>query len=140
MLTVALILTANAQSLKDYTGHYEFFEDGGKTAGDTAVFVGHGLKIEPDGAVKLNADGFQTARDLIGTARIEGGKLKIYFTLYNDEGINSFTPYEAEDLLLILEFKTVSGKKVLWTTFGKYQPAIISAETGGGIYFKATKK
>lgn len=136
LLSIAFVFSANAQSLKDYVGKYEFSEDGGKTAGGDPIFVGHDLEIKADGGAALTANGFQTARDLLGVAKFEGGKLNIYFTLYNSEGVNTFTPYEGDDLLLSLEWKTVSGKKVLWTNFGKYEPSVITAKKSGGVYFK----
>lgn len=139
LLSIAFVFSANAQSLKDYAGKYEFFEDGGKTAGGDPIFVGHDLEIKEDGGVTLTANGFQTARDLLGVARLEGGKLNIYFTLYNSEGVNTFTPYEGDDLLLTLEWKTVSSKKVLWTNFRKYEPSVITAKKNGGVYFKKSK-
>lgn len=139
MLSVALIFSADAQSLKDYVGKYEFYEEDGKTAGGTPVFVGHDLEIKADGGIALTANGFQTGRDLLGVAKFENGKLNIHFTLYNDEGANSTTPYNGDDLLLTLEWKTVSGKKVLWTTFGKYKPALITVKKTGGVYFKKSR-
>ncbi len=139
VLTAICAFSANAQTLKTFAGKYELFEDGGKTAGGTAIYVGHSLKINADGGVTLTADGYQTARDLICTAKIEGGKLNIYFTLYNADGTNSLTDYNADDLMLTLEYKQVKGKKVLWTTFGKYTPVVNSAKKGGGVYFKKSK-
>lgn len=138
-LGIAFVFSVNAQNLKEYAGKYEFYEEDGKTAGGTPVFVAHDLEIKADGGVTLSANGYQTAKDLLGVAKIEGGKLNIYFTLYNSEGANTFTPYEGDELLLTLQWKTISNKKVLWTTFRKYKPALITAKTKGGTYFKKSK-
>ena len=136
MLSIAFVFSANDQT--NFVGKYEFYEDGGKTAGETPVFVGHSLEIAADGGAKLTADGFQTARDLICLAKTEGSKVSIYFTLYNTDGANS-SDYNMDVLLLTLEYKMVNGKKVLWTTWGKYQPAIVVAKKTGGVYFKKSK-
>ncbi|MBX7174403.1 MAG: hypothetical protein K1X72_25750 [Pyrinomonadaceae bacterium] len=138
VLSLVLVFSANAQGLKDYVGKYEFSEEDGTTPGGAPVVVGHDLEIKADGGVTLTANGFQTGRDLLGVAKFENGKLNIYFTLYND-GANSTTPYDGDELLLTLEWKTVAGKKVLWTTFGKYKPALITAKRTGGVYFKKSK-
>ncbi len=139
ILSAAFVLSANAQIPKQFVGTYTFGEDGGKTGGGDPIWVGHDLEIKADGSATLTANGFQTARDLIGIAKMENGKLNIYLTLYNGEGVNNSTPYESDDLLLTLEYKTVSGKKVLWTTWGKYQPSVVTAKKGGGVYFKKTE-
>jgi Family of unknown function (DUF5991) len=132
MLSVAFALTANAQIPKQFM----FGEDGGKTAGGDNIWVGHDLKIKADGSASLSANGFQTEKDLICTAKSVGSKVMIYFTLYNADGVNTLTKYKGGDLLLTLEYKTVKGKKVLWTTFGKYEPSVITPKKGGGVYFK----
>jgi len=133
------VIAANAQASAGLTGKFAFTENGGKTAGGIAVFVGHDLTINADGTTALTANGFQTARDLICQAKTVGGKTMIYLTLYNTEGVNSFTPYEIGDLLLTLEQRTVKGKKVIWTTWGKYQPSVISPKKTGGVYFVRAK-
>lgn len=61
MLSVAFVFTANAQTAK-FVGTYEFGEDGGRTAGGTAIFVGHDLNIKADGTATLTANGYQTSR------------------------------------------------------------------------------
>ena len=136
-LSIAFAITANAQT--NFVGKYTFYEDGGKTAGGTGIGIGHELEIKSDGTVILNAAGFQTARELIGTIKTVGSKVMIYFTLYDANGVNSGTDYKAEDLLLTLEYKAVKGKINLWSTFGKYEPVVVTAKKAGGIYFKKSK-
>jgi hypothetical protein len=136
MLSIAFALSANAQIPKQFVGSYTFGEEGGKTAGGDPIWIGHDLNITADGSATLSANGFQAARDLICTAKSSGAKVMIYFTLYNADGANSATDYNDGDLLLTLEEKTVKGKKMIWTTFGKYKPSIISAKKTGGVYFK----
>ena len=133
---MAFVWASNAQEL---AGKFEFYEDGGRTAVGGAVFVGHMLELGADGTAKLTADGFQTSRDLIGTYKTIGGKTSVYFSSYNEDGVNSLTDYKKGELLLTLEVRTVKGKKVFWTTFAAYKPAINTASKPGGIYFKRSK-
>jgi hypothetical protein len=136
MLSVAFALTANAQT--NFAGKYEFYEDGGKTAGGTAVFVGHDLTINADGSGKLTAAGYQTSKDIFIKTKTVGSKLQILFVKFGEDQTGA-TDLEDGNLLLTLEYKTVKKKKVLWTTFGKYNPAVFDAKKGGGIYFKKAK-
>lgn len=134
MFSLFAVISANAQ--KNYVGSYEFSEDGGKTAGGTVVYVGHDLQIKSDGTATLTANGFQTAKDYICKTKIVGSKLQIIFQKNNPEREATSEPYKGGEILLTLEWKTVKGKKVLWTTFGKYRPSVNEAKKGGGIYFK----
>ncbi|MEK7723920.1 MAG: DUF5991 domain-containing protein [Acidobacteriota bacterium] len=138
MLSVAFVFTANAQTAK-FVGTYEFSEDGGKTAGGTAIYVGHDLNIKADGTATLTANGYQTSKDIIAKTKMVGTKLQLIFDKYNAEGFNTFESYKGGELLFTLEWKTVKGKKVLWTTFGKYEPAAIGFKKTGGVYFKKSK-
>ena len=137
-LSFAFVFTANAQNAK-FAGSYEFGEDGGKTAGDTVIYVGHDLQISADGTATLVANGYQTSKDIIAKTKTVGSKLQLIFVKYNAAGINTFESYKGGEILLTLEYKTVKGKKVLWTTFGEYKPAVFEAKKGGGIYFKKSK-
>ena len=138
MLGIAFVFTANAQTAK-FVGTYEFGEDGGRTAGGTAIFVGHDLNIKADGTATLTANGYQTSRDIIAKTKMVGTKLQVIFDKYNAEGFNAFESYKGGALLFTFEWKTVKGKKVLWTTFGKYEPVVNSAKKSGGVYFKKSK-
>ena len=136
-LCAAFVFSANAQT--NYVGKYEFYEDGGKTAGGTGVQVGHELQINSDGTGRLNAAGFQTAKEMFIKTKAVGNKLQVIFDKYDEDGVNSFTSYTGGEVLLTLEWKTVKGKKVLWTTFGKYEPSVLTAKKSGGVYFKKSK-
>lgn len=120
----------------DWVGSYEFSEDGGKNAGGTAIFIQHDLEIVSgdDGMIAfLKSNGYQTSRDLICTAKIEGGKLNIYFESYGEGNI--FESYQPGDLLLTLERKTEKGKAVLLTHWGKFTPVMPKNERSGKVYF-----
>jgi hypothetical protein len=136
MLSVAFVFTANAQT--NFVGKYEFYEDGGKNAGGTAIFVGQDLTINADGSGKLTAAGYQTSKDIFIKTKAVGSKLQILFVKFGEDQTGP-TDLEVDDLLLTIEYKTVKKKKVLWTTFGKYNPAIYEAKKGGGIYYKKSK-
>jgi hypothetical protein len=138
MLSVAFVFSVNAQS-SNYVGNYEFSEDGGKTAGGTAVFVGHGLKIKSDGTAIVTADGYQTSKHIIAKTKMVGKKMQLIFEKYDAENHAGPETLSEGDLLLTIEWKTVKGKKVLWTTFDKHTPSVFDAKKGGGIYFKKSK-
>lgn len=123
-------LTANAQS---WAGKYEFSEEGGRTAGGTAIFVGHELEISSSGAVTIKSAGYQTSIDLVGTAKEEGGKLNIYFASYGED--NMFEKYSSGDLLFSLERKKVKGATRLITTWGKFEP-VVGNTARTGLFFK----
>jgi Family of unknown function (DUF5991) len=136
MLSVAFVFTANAQG--NFVGKYEFFEDGGKNAGGTAIFVGQDLTINADGSGKLTAAGYQTSKEIFFNTKVVGSKLQVLFEKYGEDHSGP-TNLEAGSLLLTLEYKTVKKKKVLWTTFAGYTPAVFNAKKGGGIYYKKAK-
>jgi Family of unknown function (DUF5991) len=136
IFSVVFVFTANAQS--NFVGKYEFFENGGKNVGGTAIFVGHDLSINADGSGKLTAAGYQTSKDMFIKTKTVGSKLQILFVKFGEDQTGP-TDLEVDDLLLTIEYKTVKKKKVLWTTFGKYSPAVFEAKKGGGIYYKKSK-
>ncbi|MBK8151512.1 MAG: hypothetical protein IPK58_25785 [Acidobacteria bacterium] len=119
-----------------WTGRYEFEELGGKTSGGTAIIVNHEIEItdSDDGLIALiRGTGFQTSRDLVGNARVEGEKLLIYFNSYNED--NVLEPYAEGDLLLTLERR----KGELLTFWGKYLPVVQKNEKTGKVYFTKVK-
>jgi hypothetical protein len=137
MLSVAFVFTANAQA--NFVGTYQFSEDGGRTAGGTAIIVGHDLTINADGTGRLTAVGYQTSKEMFIKTKLVGTKLQVIFDKYDPDGANTFESYKGDEILLTIEYKTVKKKKVLWTTFGKYEPVVGTAKKGGGVYFKKSK-
>jgi hypothetical protein len=137
---VLFSLAAPAQKA-EWLGSYAFDEDGGKTAGGTAIFISHQLDLaEAEGGLMatLQSNGYQTSRDLICTARIEGARLLIHFDSYGEN--NVFEPYEQGDLLLTLERRTVKGRTEILTHWGKFQPVVPKNEKTGKVYFTKTKE
>lgn len=121
----------------DWTGAYQFDEDGGKTAGGSAINIYHILEIREsaDGLMAtLKSNGFQTSVDLICTAKTENNKLFIYFAGYGED--NVFEKYTEGDLLLTLEKK--DGK--ILTFWGKFLPSIEKNEKSGKVYFQKLKQ
>lgn len=135
-LCAVFVFSANAQS---YVGKYEFTEDGGRTAGGTGIVIGHDLTINADGTGRLTAAGYQTSKEMFIKTKEVGKKLQVIFDKYDEEGANMFTPYKGGEVLFTLEWKTVKAKKVLWTTFGKYEPVAIEFKKSGGKYFVKKK-
>jgi len=135
LVLMLFCLAANAQ--KEWLGNYSFDEDGGKTAGGTGISVGHSIDVveSDDGLVAtVQSNGYQTSRDLICKAKVEGAKLLIYFDSYGEN--NVFEPYEKGDLLLTLERKTVKNKTEILTFWGKFQPVVPQNEKTGKVYFQ----
>lgn len=125
----------NAQT--SWVGKYEFDENGGKTAGGTVIFITHELFIEQTDnglLATINSNGYQTSSELIGTAKVEGDKLLIYFDSYGEN--NMFENYAQGDLLLTLEKKTVKSKTDVLTFWNKFQPIIDKNQKTGKVYFK----
>lgn len=120
----------------DWVGNYEFSEDGGRNAGGTAIFIQHDIEIVSgdDGLIAfVKSNGYQTSKDLVCTAKIEGGRLNIYFESYGED--NVFESYKKGDLLLGLERKTDKGNTVLLTHWGKFTPIISKKDKFGKTYF-----
>jgi len=137
VVTFLLALTAAAQNV--WKGSYYFGEDGGKTAGGTGIFIEHQLKIfdgDNEIAATIESNGFQTSANLVCTAKIEGAKIMLYFQSYGED--NMFEKYQPGDLLLTLERKTVKGKSVILTYWGKFTPAIEKNGIQGKVYFEKT--
>jgi hypothetical protein len=139
LFVLLLGIAANAQA--DWTGAYEFDEDGGKTTGGTVVFISHQLEIRDtdDGLMAfIKSNGYQTSKDLICTAKAEGSKILIYFESYGED--NVFESYETGDLLLTLEMKTSKGKTEILTYWNEFQPIVPKNEKSGKIYFRKREK
>ena len=114
----------------------QFDEDGGKNAGGAAIFITHQLSVAEtdDGLiVTLQSNGYQTSKDLTGTAKVQGDKLLIYFEDYGEN--NVFETYQKGDLLLTLERKTAKGKTEILTHWGKFTPVVPKNEKSGKVYF-----
>jgi hypothetical protein len=136
-----LLCATLAQAQIDWTGAYEFDEDGGKTTGGTVVFVNHQLEVRDsdDGLVAfIKSNGFQTSKDLICTAKAQGNKLLIYFESYGED--NVFEPYEEGDLLLTLERQTAKGKTQILTYWNKFEPLVPKNAKSGKVYFRQLEK
>lgn len=136
-----LILTFNlaVQAQSSWVGTYEFDEDGGKTAGGTVIFISHRLEIKKSEnglLATLQSNGYQTSKDLIGTAKTNGDKLSIYFAGYGEN--NVFDTFEPGDLLLTLERRTVKNKPEILTFWNKFLPVVPKNEKSGKIYFVKT--
>lgn len=130
-----ICIAANAQS--DWSGSYDFSEDGGTTAGGTAVFISHQIDISEsdDGyVVMIKSAGYQTSKDLVCNAKVQGNKLLVYFDSYGED--NVFESYKQGDLLFTLENKTAKGKTEILTYWGKFTPSINPKAKSGKVYFK----
>lgn len=140
LVLAAFAVAARAQPESgDWTGAYQFSEDGGRTVGGTAIFVAHDLKIvrTDDGLVAyLESSGYQTSRDLVARAAPQGDRLLLYFESYGEN--NVFETYREGDLLLTLERRKIKGKPVILTFWNKFLPIVPKNEKSGQVYFQKT--
>lgn len=135
LFTFFLCLSAKAQS--EWIGTYEFSEDGGKTAGGTAIFITHQIDImeSDDGLIAMiKSNGYQTSKDLIAKAKLSGSKISFYFESYGED--NVFENFKEGDLLFSLEQRIEKGKTNILTFWDKFQPAIEKNEKSGKVYFQ----
>lgn len=136
-LVLIFVFCSVLQAQTSWLGKYEFYEDGGRNAGGTKIFVAHELEIrqaENNLMATLQSNGYQTSKDLICVAKANGDKLEIYFDSYGEN--NLFESYEQGDLLLTLEKKTVKGRTETLTFWNKFQPIVPKNESSGKVYFK----
>lgn len=133
IVAALFFMTVVVGAQTDWKGSYAFHENGGRTAGGTAILISHELSIFDGGdglAASIESNGYQTSTDLVCTAKVEGAKLMIYFQNYGEN--NMFEPYQPGDLLLTLERK---GKSIV-THWGKFTPAIEKNGKSGKVYFQ----
>jgi len=124
-----------------WIGHYSFTEDGGKTAGGTAIVVTHELRImdSDDGLIAtIESNGYQTSKDLLCKVRISGNKAMLYFEGYGES--NVFEMYTKGQHMLTLEQKTEKGKSVLLTHWAAFKPIVSKNEKNGKVYFQRTEE
>lgn len=127
----AFVFSASAQT--NWVGFYEFYEDGGKTAGGSKIFVAHDLEVfETDDGLKarIKANGFQTSRDINAAAKVEGAKISFYLEGYGEDNVLEL--YEPDELLFSLEIK---NKKMV-TNWNSYKPALAEKPVSGKEMFK----
>jgi hypothetical protein len=119
-----------------WVGDYIFGEDGGKTAGGSAIFVVHSLAIHREaGALvaEITSQGYQTSRHVVGVVKVTGNVARIYFKSYG-EG-NMYQPYQEGDLLLTLKRVAQKGGIRILTYWNAFEPAI-KPLGNGRVYFK----
>ena len=140
ILAVSVLLMAStAFGQSSWVGNYVFEEDGGRTAGGTAIFITHELNVmaTDDGLTgTLQANVYQTSKDLICTVKADAAKLMIYFDSYGEN--NVFEPYKKGDLLFTLERKKIKGKDVIVTNWGKYTSVSEEKPVSGKVRFVNT--
>lgn len=135
VLSLCFTIVVGAQT--NWKGSYQFGENGGKTHGGTAIIISHELNVLDGGdglTATLDSNGYQTSAELVCKAKIEGSKLLIFFQSYGET--NMFEPYKEGDLLLTLERRTLKGKTVILTHWGKFTPSIPKNERSGKVYFR----
>ena len=138
-LVFALIFASASLAQSEWVGTYTFDEDGGRTAGGTAIFISHELVVmETDDGLRatLQSNGYQTSKDLICTAKVKANKLEIYFESYGED--NVFESYARGDLLLTLEKKP--GRAELLTWWGKFTPIVPEKPKTGKVFFVKSAK
>jgi hypothetical protein len=123
----------------DWVGTYTFPEGGGRTAGNTGIFVEHTIKVYRQDErliADMDAGGFQVSINLRCFAKAEGDTLNLYFERYREDNIPE--PYRRKQLLLSLERSTYRGKTRILTYWVAYRPAFRSVKSGR-VYFKKSE-
>ncbi len=137
VIIFAILLSGSAFAQERWVGHYTFEENGGKTAGGSAIIVSHDVEIidTDDGLIaEIKANGFQTSRDLTAKVKIEGQKALFYFESYGEDNILS--TFKEGELLFTLERKN----NQLLTTWGAYTDVTGKFAKPGKVYFEKLKK
>jgi hypothetical protein len=125
-----------SENREAWVGTYTFQEGGGRTAGDTGMFVEHTIKVYRRGeelVADLDAAGFQVSVSLRCAAKAEGDRLNLYFESYREDNVTE--PYRRGQLLLSLERSTYRGKTRILTYWAAYRPAFQTARSGR-VYFR----
>ena len=121
-----------------WEGTYTFLEGGGRTAGDTGMFVEHTIKVYRRGeglVADLDAAGFQVSVSLRCAAKAEGDRINLHFESYREDNVKE--PYRRVQLLLSLRRSIYHGKTRILTYWAAYSPAF-RALRSGRIYFRKT--
>jgi hypothetical protein len=130
------LFVAAARAQSPWAGSYTYEENGGRTAGGTGIFITHELNVLDGGdglTATIQANGYQTSKDLMCIAKAEGTKLMIYIEGYGEN--NVFESYSKGDLLLTLERKKIKGKDVIVTYWGKYTSITEEKPVNGKVRF-----
>ncbi|MBD0325716.1 MAG: hypothetical protein ICV68_04760 [Pyrinomonadaceae bacterium] len=125
-----------AQDESFWLGTFGFGEDGGKTAGGSAIYVFHKIEIYREGnglMAAIESNGYQTARQLVCDVKLHGRRAEFYFKHYGET--NLFQNYKEGQLLLTLERTTRNKRALLLTYWGAFQPATRPLRSGR-VYFK----
>lgn len=121
-----------------WEGTYTFQEGGGRTAGDTGMFVEHTVRVyrrDEKLIADVDAAGFQVSVSLRCVAKAEGRRLNLYFESYREDNITE--PYRRGQLLLSLGRSTSRGRTRILTYWAAYRPAFQTAKSGQ-VYFRKT--
>jgi hypothetical protein len=127
-----------ADRLDEWVGEYSFDEDGGRTAGGSVIYVVHQLTVEREGGAlkaRLESNGYQTYAASECEARVEAGRLKIFFLRHADENVFLRGDYKAGDHLLTLARSGRGRRARLLTYWGKFRPQFRRARQGR-VYFE----
>lgn len=123
-----------------WEGVYAFGEDGGRTAGGSAIYVYHTIRIYRTGdawLAEIESNGFQTARQLTCDVKLDERRARLYFKSYGET--NVFKPYTEGQLLLTLERARRNRRSVILTRWGAFQPAVNPLKSGQ-VYFRRERQ
>ena len=126
-----------AARLDSWVGEYTFGESGGRTAGGTVIYVVHQLKVEREGGglrARFESNGYQTYAAFDCEARVEGGRLRVFFVRHADENVFLRGDYERGDHLFSLARSGRGRRARLLTYFGEFRPQFRRPRQGG-VYF-----
>ena len=128
------VTTPAADETDVWLGEYVFEEDGGKTAGGSAIYVVHTLTIMREGRemkARLESNGYQTYVALECEAQASTGRMRLTFVRHADEHVFLRGDYRPGDHLLTL----VRDRTRLLTYWGKFRPQFRRPRQGR-VYFR----
>lgn len=130
----ALAAPASAESRDAWPGTYSYTENGGRTAGGTAIVVTHEISVARDGAgysAEITANGYQTQVQIVARGSVVGNRLLLRFFRDGEEQVFKGR-YQEGALLLELERPVRGG---LLTHWHAYTPATTERFANPGTYF-----
>lgn len=114
-----------ADELDWWVGECTFDEDGGRTAGGSPIYIVHQITVTREGGAlkaRLESNGYQTFVAIECDARLEAGRLKLFFARHADENVFPRGEYRPGDLLLALARAGRGPRPRLLTYWGAFRP------------------
>lgn len=132
---VAMTITASATAATVWIGQYRYDEPLGRDGAGrgAAISVEHKLTIGPNGACRLDAEGYQTDTHILCTATPANGTLQVKFLSYVGGGVKNQYGVQIYQIGAPLFLLTRAGTRVT-TRWQGY--TLDKANMAPGVYFR----